>query len=116
VDIATNQVASDYFKMMQIPLLRGREFTDQDDKNSQLVMIVNETLARRYIVQDGDLEKASVIKFRCVTMTVFLSLAWLRIQFMETSVHQYSQSFTCRMRKWGVPVQPWRCGPKVRPA
>jgi len=58
VDIATNQVASDYFKMMQIPLLRGREFTDHDDKNSQLVMIVNETLARRYIVQDGDLEKA----------------------------------------------------------
>ena len=58
VDTATNQVAPDYFKTMQIPLLRGREFTDHDDKNAPLVAIVNETLARRYIVHDGDLEKA----------------------------------------------------------
>jgi len=57
-DTATNQVAPGYFKTMQIPLLRGREFTDHDDKNSALVAIVNETLARRYIVNDGDLEKA----------------------------------------------------------
>lgn len=58
VDTATNQVAPGYFKMMQIPLLRGREFTNHDDKNGPLVAIVNETLARRYIVNDGDLEKA----------------------------------------------------------
>jgi len=58
VDTTTNQVAPGYFKTMQIPLLRGREFTDHDNKNSALVAIVNETLARRYIVNDGDLEKA----------------------------------------------------------
>jgi putative ABC transport system permease protein len=43
---------------MQIPLLRGREFTEQDKSNGPLVVIVNETLARRYIVGDGDLGKA----------------------------------------------------------
>jgi macrolide transport system ATP-binding/permease protein len=58
VDIATNQVAPSYFKTMQIPLLRGREFTDHDDKDAPLVAIVNETLARRYILNGGDLDKA----------------------------------------------------------
>jgi putative ABC transport system permease protein len=58
IDTATNQVAPGYFKTMQIPLLRGREFTAHDEKNALLVAIVNETLARRYIVNNGDLEKA----------------------------------------------------------
>jgi predicted permease len=57
-DTNTNQVAPGYFATMQIPLLRGREFTDHDDKNAPLVAIVNETLARRFIVNDGDLDKA----------------------------------------------------------
>ena len=43
---------------MQIPLLRGREFSAHDDKKSPLVAIVNETLARKYIVGDEDLERA----------------------------------------------------------
>jgi predicted permease len=58
IDTATNQVAPEYFKTMQIPLLRGREFTEGDNMKSPLVVIVNETLARRYIVGDGDLDKA----------------------------------------------------------
>jgi predicted permease len=58
MDTNTNQVAPGYFKTMQIPLLRGREFTDHDGDGSPLVAIVNETLARRYIVNGGDLEQA----------------------------------------------------------
>lgn len=58
LDINTNQVGPGYFATMQIPLLRGREFTEHDKTDAPLVAIVNETLARRYIVNDGDLEKA----------------------------------------------------------
>ena len=58
VDTATNQVAPRYFATMQIPLLRGREFAERDSANAPLVAIVNETLARRYMVGHGDLEKA----------------------------------------------------------
>ncbi len=58
VDIATNQVAPDYFNTMQIPVLRGREFNDHDKADAPLVAIVNETLARRFIVHDDELEKA----------------------------------------------------------
>jgi macrolide transport system ATP-binding/permease protein len=58
VDTPTNQVGPGYFATMQIPVLRGREFTEQDAPDKPLVVIVNETLARRYIVGQGDLDKA----------------------------------------------------------
>jgi predicted permease len=57
VDTNTNQVGPGYFATMQIPLLQGREFTEQDGAKSVPVAIVNETLARRYIVGQGDLSK-----------------------------------------------------------
>jgi putative ABC transport system permease protein len=45
-DYAT--VSSNYFRMMRIPLLRGRFFSDQDSSSSPNVAIISETLARRY--------------------------------------------------------------------
>ncbi len=41
-------VSPGYFGLMHIPLLEGRDFTRQDDLKSQLVMIVNESFARRF--------------------------------------------------------------------
>jgi putative ABC transport system permease protein len=46
-------VGPGYFHTLQIPLLRGREFTTQDNEFSPQVAIINETLARRYWPQ-GD--------------------------------------------------------------
>ena len=43
-----NVVAPGYFKTLGIPLLEGRDFTPTDDARSQSVVIVNETLARRF--------------------------------------------------------------------
>ena len=42
----TAVIALDYFSTMAIPLLRGRDFTEADDRDSTPVAIVNETLAR----------------------------------------------------------------------
>jgi macrolide transport system ATP-binding/permease protein len=58
IDTSTNQIGPDYFKTMQIPMLRGREFDRHDIKDSQLVAIVNESFARKYIVGNGSLETA----------------------------------------------------------
>src|ERR1035441_610449 len=44
----------DYFRAMGIPLLKGRVFTDQDKADRPLVVIINETLARRYWPDGGN--------------------------------------------------------------
>lgn len=41
-------VGSDYFRTMQIPLLRGRTFSDQEETIESHVVIVSESLARQY--------------------------------------------------------------------
>lgn len=41
-------VTVDYFRTMGIPLLEGRNFTAGDHSESQFVIIVNETMAKRY--------------------------------------------------------------------
>jgi putative ABC transport system permease protein len=58
MDTNTNQIGPNYFATMQIPLLSGREFTDRDTAKAPQVAIVNETLARRYIVEKDSLDKA----------------------------------------------------------
>ena len=45
---ALRQLSPGYFETIQIPLLRGRFFGEQDASGKQLVIIVNETLAKRY--------------------------------------------------------------------
>ena len=43
-----NQIGPDYFHMMKIPLLEGREFGQSDTTNTPLVAIINQTAARRF--------------------------------------------------------------------
>ena len=43
-----NAVGPDYFRLLRVRLLEGREFTDQDSADSPRVAIVSESLARRY--------------------------------------------------------------------
>ncbi|HTW47347.1 MAG TPA: ABC transporter permease [Acidobacteriaceae bacterium] len=45
---ASIQVIGDYFRAIGTPLLRGRYFTDADDADSQLVVIVNHEFAEHY--------------------------------------------------------------------
>jgi predicted permease len=42
------RVSGDFFKVMGIPLLRGRYFTDDDNANGELVAIVNREFAEHY--------------------------------------------------------------------
>ena len=43
-----NVVGADYFKVMEVPIVRGHAFTAADREGAPLVMIVNETFAKRF--------------------------------------------------------------------
>jgi len=47
-ELNTNVIGPDFFKVMGIPFVAGRDFNPQDKEGSPRVVIVNEELARRY--------------------------------------------------------------------
>lgn len=53
----TTNVSPDYFHTMGIPLLRGRDFADQDVADAQLVAIVDEHFAQKYWPDDDPIGK-----------------------------------------------------------
>jgi predicted permease len=48
VRVGFSMVSAGYFDLFQIPLRRGRAFTDRDDRSAPLVVIINEAMARQY--------------------------------------------------------------------
>ena len=50
-------VGLDYFKTMRIPLLEGREFNARDDRHAPHVVIINQTLARRFFPNESPIGK-----------------------------------------------------------
>jgi len=50
-------ISNDYFQTIQAPLLRGRDFANTDDMNSQQVMIVNQAFAQQYFPGKDVLDK-----------------------------------------------------------
>jgi putative ABC transport system permease protein len=47
-------ITPDYFRVMGIPLLRGREFNAHDNMDGQLVVIVSQSMARKYWPGEAD--------------------------------------------------------------
>jgi macrolide transport system ATP-binding/permease protein len=48
IRVSSNHVSSGYFQTLRIPLLAGRDFNERDDEEAPRVLIINETMARRY--------------------------------------------------------------------
>ena len=52
-EVQTLAVMGDYFRVMQIPLRAGRDFTEMDREGQPLVAVVNEELVRQYFPHDN---------------------------------------------------------------
>jgi predicted permease len=50
-------VAQDYLPTMRVPLISGRDLTPRDNRNSTPVVLINETLARRYFPNENPVGK-----------------------------------------------------------
>ncbi|HET7585300.1 MAG TPA: ADOP family duplicated permease [Gemmatimonadaceae bacterium] len=61
--LAGNAVGPDFFRVLHIPLLRGRFFTPEDRQGAPRVAIVNEAFARRYWPGQNPIGKALLDRF-----------------------------------------------------
>jgi predicted permease len=52
-DIAQNEISPDFFRAIEVPLLKGRFFTEADSDNSEPVVILNQAAADRYFAGDA---------------------------------------------------------------
>ncbi|MGB6835744.1 MAG: ABC transporter permease [Candidatus Acidiferrum sp.] len=50
-------VGLDYFQTMRIPLLAGREFDARDDRHAPHVIVINQTLARKFFPNENPIGK-----------------------------------------------------------
>ena len=57
-----NTVSPDLFRTMEIPVSKGRPFNEHDDQKAQRVIIINETLARRYFPGEDPIGKRMTLE------------------------------------------------------
>jgi predicted permease len=84
---AYSEVIGNLFNVMGIPLLRGRTFTDDDNANSQLVVIVNQEFAEHYWPNQNPIGKRMHIgnpKSRAPWMTVVGEVADVKVGRPDT--------------------------------
>lgn len=51
------QVTPEFFETLELPVVRGRGFTDRDSKNAPKVVVINEAAARQYFPGEGAIGK-----------------------------------------------------------
>jgi putative ABC transport system permease protein len=83
-----------YFRTMSIPLLRGRYFTEQDNDESHGVVIINQTMARRYWPDENPIGKlikpqfpAANVPWRPATTSTWLAIVGVVGDVKETGVN-----------------------------
>jgi putative ABC transport system permease protein len=72
--VTTSAVTSDYFHVLGMTLLRGRQFEIFDDENSPSVAIVNESMAQAYWPNDDAIGKRLKLSPRATSWTTVVGV------------------------------------------
>ncbi|UCD23102.1 MAG: ABC transporter permease [Gemmatimonadota bacterium] len=65
-----NPVTPDYFGLIDMPILRGRDFTELDDEDAPRVMVVNQAFANRYWPGENPIGKTVSLHQRAAPVEV----------------------------------------------
>jgi putative ABC transport system permease protein len=74
-ELPLDSVTPGYFRLLGIPLLKGRVFDDRDTRESQRVVIINETMARRFWPNEDPLGKRFQFGDRANPQAPWLTIA-----------------------------------------
>jgi predicted permease len=106
-------ISPKYFQTLQMPLAKGRDFTPQDGKDTQRVIIVNETFADRYWPHQEPLGKQVISDLTNESFTVvgvarnskYAQLNEAPMPFVYLPVYQvYRAGVTVSVRAAGDPM------------
>jgi putative ABC transport system permease protein len=56
-EINVRTISAGYFNVMEVPVIDGREFTPRDDPRAPAVVIVNQTIAKRFFANENPIGK-----------------------------------------------------------
>jgi len=56
-------IGADYFKVLRVPVVRGREFTDRDTLSTTPVAVINETMAKQFWPNEDPIGQTIAIQF-----------------------------------------------------
>jgi predicted permease len=89
--ISSNLISPGYFASLQIPLLKGREFAELDNANTPPVVIINETMAKKYWPNQDPLGRQFQVgkDFKPVTIVGIAKDAKYRTPGEEPAPHIY---------------------------
>ena len=87
-----NRIDTGYFKTLRIPLLRGREFTESDDKIAPPVAIINQTMANQFWPHQDPLGKRFSVKNQ---NGPFLEVVGVMQDGKYNTIGEDSQSYFC---------------------
>ena len=62
ISVPINMVGTHYFQTMGIPLMRGRDFSEEDEAANADVIVINETMARQFWAGEDPIGKRLVIR------------------------------------------------------
>ena len=104
-------VEPDYLKLMEIPLLRGRFFTDADNEHSARVVVIDETFAAQYFPGAGPHRETSALcpeSLRVVRVPMRSSASWAT---SSSSVWSLTRPITSRCNTTSPSSRPpiWSC-------
>ena len=64
LDATVRGADPEYFRVMDIPILRGRYFTDSDRRQNSNGMVISESMAKKFFASEDPLGKTLVVEWR----------------------------------------------------